>query len=198
MALALAALMAFSQQRATIQSYEVRLRDEYSVAGAGMVTQVMELIAARSFDDASTPARIHQRGRLPLVTEFSYPDEFGHSPPTNPDGSAGLCELLRPESSPSCVDVDDFHGTVRQEVLLPVGAGLEMQFDVSISVAYVNDHDPEVFSVSPTRSKLVVVSARPAARPDLGDLIRLERVITYDPIKAQAEYEMIYGPLTNP
>lgn len=195
LALALAALMAFSQQRATMQSYEMRLRDEHAVAGAGMLTQAMELIAARSFDAASTPAGIHALGRLPNVGDFTLATNFGHSPPVNPDGSSGLCELLRPESTPLCMDVDDFHGTTWQEVLLPVGVDQEMPFQISISVAYVSDHNPEVFSSVPTHSKLVVIRARTPIRPAMGEVVRLERVITYDPVKAQAEYELIYGSL---
>lgn len=196
LALALAALMAFSQQRATIQSYEVRLRDEYSVAGAGMTTQIMELVSARSFDQASTPAAIHAMGRLPNLSDFTSASGFGHIAPPNPDGSSGLCQLLNPESTPLCTDVDDFHGTLWQTVNIPVASDREMVFQISITVAYVDDFDPEVFSSVPTRSKLVVIRARTPDRLSLGDIVRLERVLTYDPLRAQAEYELIYGPLS--
>jgi len=188
LALSLAALLGFSQQRATIQSYEVRIRDEYSVAAAGLVMHVMEMAAARSYDEATTPDRILQSGRLPQTTDFSGPSAFGY---------AGACDLLAPWRTPSCDAVEHLHGIEHAVVEVPLASGHSMTFEVSITVEYVADYDLTVPVGSPTNNKRVTVRARSGELPRLGEIVRLERVISYDPVKAEAEYETLHGPLVS-
>lgn len=205
LALSLATLLSFSQQRVTIQSYEVRLRDEYSVAASGLLTQIMELIAARSFDEASTPDWIDDKQRLPTVADFTLPVNFGGWTNEMPNGHAyGLrrraenftCSLMEPHTTPHCTDVDDFDRIEWQAVYLELGNGRRLNFEVSIIVEYVDDQDPTQIVNVPTHSKMVRVRARVPERPQLGELVRLERVIAYDPMKAETEHEMQHGPLT--
>lgn len=188
LALSLAALLGFSQQRATIQSYEVRIRDEYSVAAAGMVMHVMEMGAARSFDEATTPEGVKLLARLPQVADFSLPLSFGN---------AGTCDLLEPWRTPSCDDIDDLHGIENAVVEVPLSSGRKMTFEVSISVEYVADDDITVPVGFPTNNKRVTISARSGEVPRLGQIVQLERVIAYDPVKAEAEYELLHGPLVS-
>lgn len=187
LALALATLLGFSQQRATIQTYEVRIRDEYVVAASGMLMHVMEMAAARSFDQASTPDRIHSVSRLPTLAEFSLPATFGQ-------GGAG-CDLLEPWNTPSCDDIDDLHSTAWRAVDLVLPSGRKMAYEVRVTVEYVSDADVSVPVLLPTHNKRVTLTARAADLPRLGTIVRLERVIAYDPVKAAADYEVHYGPI---
>jgi len=207
LALALAALLAFSQQQSTIQSYEQRLRNEYSVAASGLLVQIMELNAARSFDEASTPGWIRDRQRLPTVNDFTPPEHFGRYDPL-PGQGRGLalgierkrddnfnCDLLKPANTPICSDVDDVAGIEWQEVEVALGNGHTMRFEVSLEVEYVHDSDPTAIVDFKTNNKLVTIRARTPERPQLGEIVRLERIVAYDPVKAEAEYELLFGPL---
>jgi hypothetical protein len=187
LALGMATLLGFNQQRATIQTYEVRIRDEYAVAASGLLMHVMEMAAARSFDQTSTPDHIHSTERLPTLGEFSLPDTFGH-------GEAG-CDLMEPWNTPSCDDVDDLHSAAWQSVDLVLPSGRMMAFEVLITVEYVSDADVTVPVVTRTHNKRVTLGARAAHLPRLGTIVRLERVIAYDPVKAAADYEVSYGPV---
>jgi hypothetical protein len=186
LALALAALLGFSQQRATIQTYETRIRDEYAVAASGMLMHVMEMAAARSFDQASTPAHILSSLQLPSVSDFSSPSGFGH---------VGECDLLAPWNTPACDDVDDLHSAVWQPVDLVLPSGRKMPYEVLVTVEYVSDADVTIPVSAPTHNKRVTLAARAADLPRLGTIVRLERVIAYDPVKAAADYEVLHGPL---
>lgn len=187
LALALAALLGFSQQRAIVQSYEVRIRDEYAVAATGVLMHVLEMAAARSFDRQSTPDRIRALGRLPGVGDFTPPSAFG-SP-------AGSCNLLEPWRTAQCRALEDLHGIERQPVTIPLASGRTMTFEISITVEYVDDADLSVPVPYPTANKRVTARAFAADVPRLGEIVRLERVVAFDPVKAEAEYEAVHGPL---
>jgi len=208
LALSMAALLAFSQQRVTIQSYEVRLRDEYSVAAAGLLTEIMELNAARSFDEASHPDRIFQVQRLPTVDEFTPSEHFGRYSPL-PGQGRGLqkgiqknrdenfkCDLLQPSATPLCNDVDDVDNLKDVPVQVMLDAGRALNFEISASVWYVDDFNTSQIVNYQTHSKLVILRARTPDMPRLGEIARIERVVSYDPLKAMAEFEAVYGPLT--
>jgi|GEM_PF-2738889 len=211
LALALATLLGFSQQRATVQSYEVRLRDEYTVAASGMMMQVMELIASRSYDEASTPRRIRHRRGLPDIADFTAPDAFGiiQSPPggglglgsgvalPNQEGETVRCDLMEAWQTPACNDIDDLSGLERVPVEIPLSNGHALRFEVSVLVEYVDDDDLTQAVDYRTYNKRVTLTARAADLQRLGDLVRLERVIAYDPIKASADHEAMFGPLVN-
>lgn len=215
LALSLTALLSFGQQRITIQSHEVRVRDEMSVAGSGMLMQVMEMIAARSFDEETTPQRINAQQVMPTLADLTASSDFGLLEPTpgipgngnaygigngegGPVGGGGVpidCDLLDPWRTPLCNDIDDLHGIEWQRVEVPLSNGTSLPFEVSVSVSYVNELDPSIPSADPTFSKLVVLRARTPVLPRVEELIRLERVITYDARRAEMEYEVVFGPL---
>lgn len=184
-ALMLAAILGISQQRAVIQSYEVRVRDEYAVAASGLVMHVMEMAAARSFDESATPDWVQAQRRIPGLADFSTPVAFG----------GGTCDLLEPWRTPACDDLDDLGGIDGQRVPLTLPSGEALAFDVSVAVAYVADADPTAAVTAPTPHKRVTVTARAADLERLGEVVRLERVISFDPIKVLAEHEAVHGPL---
>jgi hypothetical protein len=78
---------------------------------------------------------------------------------------------------------------------VPLTTSRSINFEISISVEYVDDRDPTMVVGYPTHSKRVVMRARTPDRPSLGQIVRLERVVAFDPIKAEAEYELQFGPL---
>jgi hypothetical protein len=206
LALMMAALLAFGQQRVTIQSYETRIRDEYSVAAAGLLTEIMELIAARSYDEASTPDWIFEIQRLPTVADFTPPEHFGRYSPL-PGQGRGLqkgierkrddgftCDLLVPVNTPLCNDVDDVAGIVDQLIEVTLGNGRHLRFKVSAQVEYVNDFDTSLVVPHQTYNKLVRLRASSPDLPNRDRIAELKRVVAYDPVKAEAEYELLYGP----
>lgn len=188
-ALMLASLLGIGQQRSLIQSYEVRLRDEYAVSGSGLLMHAMELTAARSFDEAATPDQIQATKRIPTVDDFSMPSAFGMS--------AGSCSVMRAWTTPACDDVDDLGGIEKRRVFLPLPSGDSLAYDLNVDVDYVLDGDVTKPTSTPTYHKRVVMVLEAADRPNLGEIVRLERVISYDPVKAAAEHEAVYGPLAS-
>lgn len=199
LALAVAMLLSLSQQRVTMDSHKVRLRDEYSVAASGMLMQVMELVAARSFDEVSTPGSIEQRDEnplipnpLPSVSSFTAPSGFGLS---NNDTACNLMEPWRGDES--CDDVDDYDGIEWAEVAIPLANGHALEFEVSVSVDYVDGATAENLQVVSyaTPNKRVTLEARTPHLPGTPALVRLERVVSYDPVKAEADHDAIYGPI---
>lgn len=191
LALSLAALLAFTQQRSTIQSFEERIRNEYTVAVAGLLTEIMELNAARSFDEASTPDWIFEQKRLPTVDDFTVSEHFGRGHDDN-----FACDLLVPVNTPLCNDVDDIDGITDQLVHVELDEGRQLRFKVSARVEYVDERNTSLVVAHPTHNKLVVLEAWSPDIPHRGRLARLERVVSYDPIKAGAEFELVHGPLT--
>lgn len=191
-ALSLAALIGFNQQRVTSQSYQTMIENEVELASSGTLMHVMEMIAARSFDEESTPLRIHQRQRVPQdSTEFSISSAFGAAD----RGSQG-CNLMRPGRTPACDDVDDLNGLRNERVYLPLASGDSLGFDLDVNVFYVRGQDLETPSSGQTRHKKVVVTARSInlAQTD-NNIVVLERVVSYDPVKAEAEFEQQYPPI---
>lgn len=191
-ALGLAALIGFNQQRVTSRSYQTMIENEVELASSGTLMHVMEMIAARSFDEQSTPSRIYERQQVPEdSTHFSMGSQFG----VTDRGSQG-CDLMRPGQTPACDDVDDLDGLRRQRVYLPLASGDSLGFDLDVNVFYVSGHDMETPSADRTRHKKVVVTARSINLPDhANNIVILERVVSYDPVKAEAEFEQQYPPI---
>lgn len=182
----LASLLAFSQQRNAVSNYSSMVGNEAELAASGAMMHVLELIGSRSFDERTTPDGIRAAGSLPSsANEFSHRDHFGGQPE---DG----CDLQEPFQTPSCDDVDDLHG-YQDIVYVPFSSGLTLEFDVSISVSYAVEADMTAESPDRTRHKYVVVTAE----SDLlsNGRIQVERIISYDPNKAEADYEYQYGAL---
>ena len=189
LALSLAALLALNQQRVTSRSYETMISDELELAASGAIMHAMELIAARPFDEYSTPDGIDDRRRLPEEpNHMSTPSHFG----SDDRGSAG-CDLMRPANTPDCDDGDDLDGLRDQEVWLRLATGDSLQFFVDVDVDYVADDDLETPSASRTLHKMVTLRARSTALGRSTPLVEIERVVSYDPVRADAEYESVKG-----
>ncbi|MEM1055092.1 MAG: hypothetical protein AAGI52_06165 [Bacteroidota bacterium] len=193
LALTLASLISFNQQRVTQQSYKATIRDELELAASGTAQHVMEMIAARSFDEVSTPTKVFDAGGVPrgagLFTNGNNA-EFGRYSRT------GDCDLMTPGNTPRCDDVDDMDGTRGAPVKAILSDGRELRFTADVDVQYVTDPGGETTTNSPTLHKRVDVtidSQHPAA-PVQG-IIAVSRVISYDPIKADMDAEMECGPI---
>jgi hypothetical protein len=186
LALSLAALLSFNQQRVTTRSYETMISQELELAASGAMMHAMEFIAARSFDENSTPGGIDANQRLPEAPgHLSNENRFG----VWDRGFAG-CDLMRPHRTPRCDDVDDLDGLQNVPVWITLASGDSLQFEVDVDVTYVADADIQTPSESPTFHKRVVLQARSPLLDHLpGNLIEIERVVSYDPLRADAQYE---------
>ena len=182
--LTLVTLLSINQQRITTQGYQNRLHDEYDLAASGVMMHVMELIASRSFDENTTPRAIGERRSVPdRPSDFSHRHSFG----TADRGGAG-CNLERPVLTPYCDDVDDLDGIENQLVHAHLRDDKTLPFEVSIDVYYVADDDLERPVSYRTKNKRVILTAASPLRPGI-ELVRLERVVSYDPVKAEADYQ---------
>lgn len=193
LALTLASIISFNQQRVTQSSYKATIRDELELAASGTAQHVMEMIAARSFDETSTPDRIFNAGGVPQgAFGFTKPDnsEFGRY-----DGE-GECNLMQPGLTENCDDVDDLDGIRSAPVVARLSDGRELRFSADVDVTYVTDPGSDTPSLVPTLHKrvdLAIHSEHPAAPVE--GMVRVSRVVSYDPIKADMDMEDACGPI---
>ena len=188
LALTLATLISFNQQRLSQQSYKSTIRDEIELAATGTGQHVIEMIAGRSYDENSTPEKIFGAGRVPTSSaSFSGGDTFGGNP---------NCDLMQPWKTPNCDDIDDVDGVRGAPVRAVLSDGRRLHFTADVDVRYVTDPGSQTTSSTPTLHKrvdLTVYSDHPSA-PASG-LLTVSRVISYDPIKADADMESRCGPI---
>lgn len=188
LALTLATLISFNQQRLTQKSYKSTIRDELEIAASGTAQHVLEMIAARSYDEVSTPERVFQASGVPTGAGlFSTSGNFGG----NPD-----CNLMTPSRTPECDDVDDVDGVRGAPVQAVLSDGRRLRFTADVDVSYVTDPGSQTPSSSPTLHKRVDLSIHsdyPGAEID--GIINVSRVVSYDPVKADADMEMQCGPI---
>jgi hypothetical protein len=186
LAMILASLLAFSQQRNAVSNYDDMVGNEAEMAATGAMMHVLELIGSRSFDERTTPEGINTAGSLPLsANDFSQDGTFGGF-------DTGECNLQEPFRTPECDDIDDLDGYVGTASAL-FSSGLTMDFDVEIAVSYVQDGDISAPTTSRTRHKHVIVRASNRLLPH--GTIQVERVFSYDPQKAEIDYENVHGAL---
>ncbi len=189
LALVLASLVSFNQQRNSSSNYELMVQNEIEMAASGTIMRIMELIGSRSFDERSTPAGIDARNYLPeFDDDFVDVEQFG-----GVDRGASGCDLIEPFRTPDCDDVDDLNGLRSQLVNAELSTGRHLAFDVDVDVQYVKGGEADEISEFPTLHKLVEVRVESDYLPN--GAISIQRVISYDPIKADLEYEEVYGPL---
>jgi hypothetical protein len=188
LALALATLISFNQQRITQQSYKSTIKDEIGLAASGTAQHVMELVAGRSFDEVSTPDKVFQAGAVPYGAGlFSQFNQFGG----NPD-----CDLMYPSRTPGCDDVDDVDGLRDVPVHAVLSDGRRVDFTMDVDVTYVDDPGSQTPSLLPTLHKKVdlqLYSDHPAVGS--GPLLSITRVVSYDPVRADANMEAACGPI---
>ena len=189
LAMILTSLLAFGQQRNVQSNYQHMIGNEIEMAASGAVMTVLEFIGSRSFDERTTPEGIHQAQTLPPdAAALSASNRFGSY-----DRGAGGCDLMQPFVTPDCDDVDDLEGLTGQTISVTLSTGMTLDFEVGIEVDYVAVGDMETPVAGPTWFKRVIVTAESEMLP-YGE-IRMQRVFAYDPIKAEVDYENLYGPL---
>ncbi len=192
-ALALASYLSLGQQQLALRSQENTVGNEVGLAAAGLASEVMAFVESRSFDEATSPEAIHSTQNVPTSpNDFSPASDFGAA-----DRGTDGCNLVLPALTPVCDDVDDVSGMGWVPTTLTLAHDRSLDFEVRLVVFYVSS--PESMAESPVRTlhKRVVIDVRsPHVTGDEVDgLVRLTRVVSYDPIKAEKDYEDPYGPL---
>ena len=189
LALSLSSLVVFNQQRLQMRAQTQMVSNELSLAGSGLASDIMEMIGARSFDEASTPEKIHEAGAVPESPSlFTSISKIESETPESKD-----CDLLNP--SEECDDLDDVHGVTAETYSILLAEGRQLDFKVSTAVAYVTDAEGAIESDVPTRHKKVTIELQPVNENTGVEPLRFARVYSYDPIKAEMDYERIYGPI---
>lgn len=191
LALVLASVVTLNQQRLRVRAHQTMVEEEMELAATGTSMNILELVAARSFDETTTPEGMEGESRLAPPTRpdgFARPNRFGWS---------GQCDLQFPVNTPGCDDVDDLHMSGRDE-WVPVRVGLSggnwLDFTAYVTVDYVTGVGGETPSSDPTLFKRVTLRMR-SDLVDEGqrDILELRRVVAYDPVKAEYDYEQRYG-----
>jgi hypothetical protein len=102
-----------------------------------------------------------------------------------------------PARTPLCNDVDDLHGLGWQEVSVTLANNRTLPFEARATVHYVADPGSMVASAVRTRHKRVTLELRsPFLRGDgTNGHVSVTRVVSYDPIKAELDFERRYGAL---
>lgn len=184
LALTLASFLSFNQQRLTLRAQQTMISNEIELAATGLASEVLEFIGARSFDENTTPEVIASRdGVVPAgPSAFSGDGSFGYS---------GACDLLMPANTPDCDDIDDLDGRDWTEVEVALAHGRSLTFEIRTDVFYVDDPSSMERADAPTRHKRVVMDLRsPYVTGDEQDgALRVTRVFSYDPVKAEMDYE---------
>jgi len=193
LALVLSSLLTFNQQRLTLRSHQNVMADEIELAAAGLASEILAFVDGRSFDEASTPSAIaDENGAVPNDPgEFTAGVTFG----ATDRGSEG-CNLLRPVLTPDCDDVDDvawgpddMDDDGWRDVTVELSRGRTLPFEVRMQVYYVDNAESMVESASPTRHKRILIDVRSPFAGDANGVYRATRVVSYDPIKAEMDWE---------
>jgi hypothetical protein len=188
LSLVLASLIAFNQQRLTQQSYRNALREEVELAATGTVQHIVEMIAARSFDEQSTPTRVFNAGGVPTASA-----QFSNGALFATDRGANGCNLMDPSLTPECDDVDDLNGLRNAPVEARLSDGRSLPFTADVDVFYVANPSATTPSSVQTLHKRVEITLRSDMLNLQDGVLTLSRVISYDPIKADADMETRCG-----
>ena len=189
LALSLSSLIVFNQQRLQMRAQTQMVSNELALAGSGLASDIMEMIGARSFDEASTPEKIDKASAIPeSPLLFTSATEVATQKPGSKD-----CDLLVPTEK--CDDVDDVNGVKNARYSIMLAEGRALDFEVSTTVVYVTDAEGGVVSDLPTLHKKVTIEVRSVNERAGVEPLTFSRVFSYDPIKAEMDYERIYGPI---
>ena len=193
LALVLASFLTFNQQRLTLRSHQNLVSDEIELAAAGLASEVLAFVDGRSFDEESTPSAIgDENGMIP-----EEPDEFTEGATFGPtDRGADGCNLLHPALTPDCDDVDDvawdpddLDDDGWRDVEITLSHERTLPFEVRMQVYYVDGPESMVEADAPTRHKRILIDIRSPFAGDEDGVYRATRVVSYDPIKAEMDYE---------
>ena len=204
LSLALAGTFMLGQSETSMHNVEAVVRDEFELAATGALLHALEFADSRSFDEATTPAALRTRLRLPAtmtaaeVEMISADDlidvrtnELAPVPGVGTNTGAGqiLCNVGAPSASPLCNDISDLHNSGWQMLYRDAVAGVTIPIEIRFEVSYVEATNPDVAVNHRTFHKRVDAWARSRdlMRRLPGHEIRLHRVISYDP-EVAAEY----------
>lgn len=192
LALSVGSLIMFNQQRARVHSHKNMIHHEVELAATGTAMHILEMAGSRSFDEATTPEGLLAAGAIaPPMTPsvFTPPSGFGA-----PGRGAEGCNLIQPFRTPDCNDVDDLHGLTDVPVQINLSSGHHLDFTASLTVTYVTGVGSETPSLVPTNYKRVTLRMRsPHFAGGTRDILHLSRVVAYDPVKADFDYENYWG-----
>lgn len=193
LALVLSSVLVFNQQRLTTKAQTRMVNDEIELAASGLASDVLEFAEGRSFDQAASPSAINTSQKVPsLASQFSSASTFGA-----PDRGADGCNLLTPGVTPGCNDVDDLDGLTSIPVSILLANGRSVPFDVSIAVSYVTGPASATVSPTPTLHKRLTLKMRSRfVNGGRTNVLEMNRVVSFDPIKAAKDHEDIYGPIS--
>ena len=187
LALSLSSLLVFNQQRLTVRAQTQMVSNELALAGSGLSSDIMEMVGARSFDEGSTPEKIHAASAVPSnPAGFTSPATLGASPGV-------VCNLLVPDGQ--CDDIDDIRGIEGEIYEVELTADRSLAFAVWTDVVYVTDAEGGEPSDVPTRHKKVTIEIKSLNDQSAAPPLTFARVFSYDPVKAEMDYERIYGPI---
>ena len=188
LALVLASFLTFNQQRLTIRAQTNMLTNEIELAATGLGSEVMEFIAARSFDEQSTPRAVYEGGdKAPVsASQFKAASTFGAA-----DRGASGCDFMDPAVTPECDDVDDVDGTDWTPVTISLAQGRELEFEIRTEVFYVDDAESMTPASGQTLHKRVILDIRSkyVTASETSGLYRTTRVVSYDKTKAVKDFE---------
>jgi hypothetical protein len=192
LALVVASLLIFNQQRLTTQAQTRMVTDEIELAASGLTSDILEFAEARSFDEATTPPVINAAQSVPASADrFSAATLFGPA-----DRGAAGCDLLQPGLTPECDDLDDLGGLASVPVDVVLANDRRVPFTATLTVDYVTDAESMTPSPARTLHKRVSISLRsPFVRRGQSDVLRATRVISYDPVKAEKDHEDVFGAI---
>lgn len=183
LALVLASFLTFNQQRLTLRSHQNLVTDEVELAAAGLSSEIVAFIEGRSFDENTTPGAIGD-------ADGTVPDDPSAFTYGAVDGGTDGCDLLKPAVTPDCDDVDDVDGEAWIPVDVDLAHGRSLPFEVRTQVYYVDDPRSMAEASGPTRHKRVLIDIRSKYVPNATEgLYRATRVVSYDPVKAEMDYE---------
>lgn len=195
LALTLASFLALNQQRLTLRSQTNMVTDEVELAAAALASEALEFVGARAYDELTTPRAIYEAdGAVPASpSAFSETADFG----AVDRGDAG-CDYLAPALTPACDDIDDVAALGWTPVEVDLAHGRALAFEIRTDVYYVDDTESMTAASGKTIHKRVVLDVRSdhVVGDEAEGLLRMTRVFSYDPVKADMDYENdpTYGP----
>ncbi len=183
LALMLTTSMSFSQQSATIFTYDKYIDDELEVMASSVALHVIEMTGAKAFDERTKPASMLTLGSPINSDDFSAAGAFGE---------ATVCDLDQPYLNASgCDDMDDVHmgAGIWQVVPFNLVAGTTLDFDVNVQVFYVDDTDMDtVLLGAKSDHKKVIVTVRSPRHVKqqryTDGFVTLSRVFPYSEVRA--------------
>jgi hypothetical protein len=168
LALIIASVFSFNQERAVMQGRVAMVDAEMEVMASGVALQVMEYVGSKAFDDQTADGE--------KVTEAASLTSFGGF------GVAGRCDVVAPINTEypyqACDDLDDFHAMETEPVPFMLKSET-LSFDVTVEVHYV--HADGSAASGQTFDKKVVVSVQQSGAVSyLAAPVVLSRTFSYE------------------